>query len=47
MQSDPPFIWLYEPFSFEAISTRVQNYQPRPAENYFLGKDGTFVIISP
>ncbi len=47
MHNDPPFIWLYEPFSFEAISTRVQNYQPRPAENYFLGKDGTFVIENP
>ncbi len=43
MQDDPPFIWLYEPFSFEAIRTRVHNYQPRAAENYFLGKDGTWV----
>lgn len=44
MIDNPPFIWLYEPFSFEAISTRVQNYQPRPAENYFIGLDGTFVV---
>ena len=44
MQDDPPMIWLYEPFAFEAINTRVQNYRPRPAENYFLGLDGTFVV---
>lgn len=47
MQSDPPFIWLYEPYSFEAINTRVQNYRPRAAGDYFLGKDGTFVVKSP
>ncbi len=45
MQEDPPFIWLYQPRVFEAISTRVQNYQPRPAENYFLGVTGTFVVV--
>lgn len=47
MQADPPFIWLYEPFSFEAIQTRVQNYKPRAAENYFIGHDGTFVVENP
>ncbi|MFQ5854148.1 MAG: ABC transporter substrate-binding protein [Anaerolineae bacterium] len=36
MRENPPFIYLYEPFTFEAISTRVQNYKPRPAETYFL-----------
>ncbi len=43
MQSDPPFIWLYEPLSFEAITLRVQNYMPRAAETYYVGHDGTFV----
>jgi peptide/nickel transport system substrate-binding protein len=36
MRENPPFIYLYEPFGFEAINTRVQNYKPRPAEDYFL-----------
>jgi peptide/nickel transport system substrate-binding protein len=36
MKENPPFIYLYEPMTFEAINTRVQNYQPRPAEDYFL-----------
>ena len=36
MQEDPPFIYLYEPMTFEAIRTRVQDYMPRPAEDYFL-----------
>ncbi len=36
MQENPPFIYLYEPFTFEAINFRVQNYHPRPAEDYFL-----------
>lgn len=36
MQESPPFIYLYEPVAFEAISTKVQNYKPRPPENYFL-----------
>jgi peptide/nickel transport system substrate-binding protein len=36
MQENPPFIYLYEPLTFEAIRTKVQNYNPRPAEDYFL-----------
>ncbi len=42
MRENPPFIYLYEPFTFEAINTRVQNYMPRPAETYFLFD--TFVV---
>ena len=36
MQKSPPFIYLYEPVTFEAINPKVQNYKPRPAENYYL-----------
>jgi peptide/nickel transport system substrate-binding protein len=36
MYENPPFIYLYQPNTFEAISTRVQNYRPRAAEDYFL-----------
>ena len=36
MQENPPFIYLYEPVSFEAINSRVQNYHPLPGEDYFL-----------
>jgi peptide/nickel transport system substrate-binding protein len=36
MQEDPPFIYLYQPMAFEAINTRVQNYTPRAAEDYYL-----------
>jgi ABC-type transport system substrate-binding protein len=36
MQEDPPFIYLYQLMTFEAINTRVQNYAPRPAEDYHL-----------
>jgi len=36
MRENPPFIYLYEPYTFEAINTRVQGYKPRPAETYFL-----------
>ena len=36
MYDDPPFIYLYVPFSFEAISDRVSNYKPRSAEEYWL-----------
>jgi peptide/nickel transport system substrate-binding protein len=43
MQEDPPFIYLYQPMAFEAIRTRVQNYTPRAAEDYFLMN--TWVII--
>jgi peptide/nickel transport system substrate-binding protein len=31
-----PFIFLYMPQAFEGVTDRVQNYQPRGAENYFL-----------
>ncbi len=36
MREDPPFVYLYYPQAFEAVTTRVQNYQPRSAENYLL-----------
>jgi peptide/nickel transport system substrate-binding protein len=36
LYDDPPFIYLYEPNTFEAINSAVQNYKPRAAENYFL-----------
>jgi peptide/nickel transport system substrate-binding protein len=36
MQENPPFIYLYQLMTFEAINTRVQNYTPRGAEDYFL-----------
>jgi peptide/nickel transport system substrate-binding protein len=36
MQEDPPFIYLYQLMTFEAINTRVQNYTPRGAEDYYL-----------
>ena len=36
MYDDPPFIYLYAPNTFEAISDKVQNYKPRDAENYYL-----------
>jgi len=36
MQDNPPFIYLYEPVVFEAIRTRVMDYDPRPAEDYWL-----------
>ena len=36
MVENPPFIYLYEPMAFEAVNTAVQNYKPRPAEDYFL-----------
>jgi peptide/nickel transport system substrate-binding protein len=36
MQENPPFIYLYEPVTFEAINPKVQDYRPRSAENYFL-----------
>jgi peptide/nickel transport system substrate-binding protein len=42
MRENPPFIYLYEPYTFEAINTRVQNYKPRAAETYYLFD--TFVI---
>jgi peptide/nickel transport system substrate-binding protein len=36
MQEDPPFIYLYEPVTFEAYRSRVQNHKPRGAEQYYL-----------
>lgn len=36
MQEDPPFIYLYEPVAFEAVRTRVMDYHPRSAEDYWL-----------
>jgi peptide/nickel transport system substrate-binding protein len=36
MYDDPPFVYLYEPNTFEAINSAVQNYKPRAAEDYFL-----------
>lgn len=36
MQEDPPFIYLYEPETFEAVNPKVKNYTPRPAEQYYL-----------
>ena len=36
MFENPPFIYLYQLNLFEAVSSRVQGYEPRPAENYFL-----------
>jgi peptide/nickel transport system substrate-binding protein len=36
MQENPPFIYLYEPVTFEAVSTHVENHKPRAAEQYYL-----------
>ncbi|MEX2540808.1 MAG: ABC transporter substrate-binding protein [Trueperaceae bacterium] len=36
MTEDPPFIYLYQPMIFEATTSRVKGYNPRPAEEYFL-----------
>jgi len=36
MQENPPFIYLYQLMTFEAKNTRVQDYTPRPAEDYHL-----------
>ena len=36
MQANPPFIYLYQPMTFEAVSTKVKNYKPRAAEDYYL-----------
>ena len=36
MYDNPPFIYLYYPNVFEAINSAVQNYTPRPAEDYYL-----------
>ena len=36
MYDNPPFIYLYYPNVFEAVNIAVQNYRPRPAEDYHL-----------
>jgi len=36
MQENPPFIYLYELMTFEAVSNKVQDYKPRSGEDYFL-----------
>lgn len=36
MRDTAPFAFLYSPQAFEGVNKRVQNYQPRGAENYFL-----------
>lgn len=41
MYDNPPFIYLYYPNVFEAINSAVQNYTPRPAEDYWL--KGVFI----
>jgi peptide/nickel transport system substrate-binding protein len=35
MQENPPFIYLYEPNSFEAVNSRVQGYTPNAVEQYY------------
>ena len=36
MFDNPPFIYLYEPISFEAINGAVQGYVPNSVEQYYL-----------
>jgi peptide/nickel transport system substrate-binding protein len=36
MFEDPPFIYLYEPVSFEAIREGVEGYVPNSVEQYYL-----------
>ncbi|MBL0714956.1 MAG: ABC transporter substrate-binding protein [Desulfosarcina sp.] len=36
MQQSPPFIYLYQPITFEALNPKVKDYRPRAAENYYL-----------
>jgi peptide/nickel transport system substrate-binding protein len=36
MLENPPFIYLYQPETFEAIRDTVRDYRPRAAEEYFL-----------
>jgi peptide/nickel transport system substrate-binding protein len=38
MLENPPFIYLFQPYTFEATSNRVVNYRPRPNE-YFTSWD--------
>ena len=36
MHENPPFIYLYQPMTFEAVNAKVKNYKPRAAEDYYL-----------
>lgn len=36
MHENPPFIYLYEPVTFEVVNSRVKNFKPRAAEQYYL-----------
>jgi len=36
MLDNPPFVYLYQPVTFEAMNAKVQGYQPRAAESYYL-----------
>jgi len=36
MKENPPFIYLYQPMTFEAVNKKVKGYRPRPAEQYYL-----------
>jgi peptide/nickel transport system substrate-binding protein len=36
MYENPPFIYLYQPFAFEAVRANVEGYNPRPNEGYDL-----------
>jgi len=40
MQENPPFIYLYEPVTFEAARDRVTDYNPRPTEMLYLYDTG-------
>jgi peptide/nickel transport system substrate-binding protein len=40
MQQNPPFIYLYEPVTFEATRDRVFDYKPRPSEMLYLFPTG-------
>jgi peptide/nickel transport system substrate-binding protein len=36
LQEEPPFIYLYEPYTFEAIRSTVINYAPRSNEHFWV-----------
>jgi hypothetical protein len=36
MYDNPPFIYLYQPFAFEAVRAGVEGYSPLPNEGYDL-----------
>ena len=40
MRENPPFVYLYYVQTFEAVSSKVQNYKPRSAENWYLWNVG-------